>query len=165
MAAAPASPISPEQAAWICGSVSIIVASRDARLHPHLVRAIGCRLSDDRCRVTLLLPGRSAHQVLEDLRDIPTVAAVFTEPSTNRSLQLKGRDTTLERVGDAADLRLAERYRLGFIEELGRLGFGPQVGHGILAHEDDLFAIGFMIEAAFDQTPGPAAGRPLAAAD
>jgi hypothetical protein len=56
----PHSPIGPEQAELIGGRVSIIVSSRDAALRPHLMRAVGCTLSDDRRQVTVLLNQRAA---------------------------------------------------------------------------------------------------------
>ncbi len=143
-------------------SVSIIVGSRDTQLRPHLMRAVGCRLSEDLRRLTVLMPQRSGHEVLNDLRDNGLVAVVFSEPSTNRTLQLKGSDATVAACGPD-DMKLAERYLHGFVDEIGQLGFTSNVAHSILAHEDDLLAIEFSIAFAFDQTPGPSAGQPLSA--
>lgn len=156
------SPIGPEQAALMTHRVSIIVASRDADLRPHLMRALGCRLSADRRRVTLLMAQRSSRQVLEDLRANGRIAVVFTEPSSNRTLQVKGDDAGIAACGDG-DAALAERYLQGFIDEIGQLGFAAEVAHTILGHDDDLVAVHFTVAAAFEQTPGPAAGQPLSA--
>lgn len=162
MKAAPLSPIGPEQAALITHQVSIIVGSRDARYRPHLMRAVGCRLSDDRRRITLLMPQGSSREVLNDLRENGQIAVVFSEPSSNRTLQLKGGDAVVASCepGDAA---LAERYLAGFVDEIGQLGFAAEVAHTLLGHDADLVAVQFTVTAAFDQTPGPSAGEPLAA--
>ena len=64
----PPSPVGPEQAELMGRRVSIIVGSRDAALRPHLMRAVGCMLSDDRRQVTVLIDQRSAATVLADLR-------------------------------------------------------------------------------------------------
>lgn len=163
MDAAPPSPIGPEQAALIARRVSIIVGSRDAELRPHVMRAVGCRLSDDRRRVTLLMPAHSSQAVLTDLRANGQIAVVFSEPTTHRTLQLKGEDAVVAPCGPD-DAELAERNLQGFTDEIGQLGFTAQVAQTILAHEHDLLAIHFTVASAFEQTPGPAAGEPLAAA-
>jgi hypothetical protein len=158
----PSSPIGPEQAALIARRVSIIVGSRDARHCPHLMRAVGCRLSQDLRRVTLLMPQGSSREVLDDLRDNGQIAVVFSEPSSNRTLQLKGGDAAV-RPCEPGDAALAERYLEGFVDEIGQLGFAAEVAHTMLGHDDELVAVQFTIDAAFEQTPGPTAGERLAA--
>jgi hypothetical protein len=155
------SPIGHEHAALIARRVSIMVGSRDAQLRPHLMRAVGCRLSADWRRATLLLPQGSSGQVLDDLRDNGQIAVVFSEPSSNRTLQLKGHDATVTPCGPD-DATLAECYVQGFVAEIGHLGFAADIAHTILSHDDTLLAVHFTIAEAFEQTPGPAAGEPLA---
>jgi hypothetical protein len=154
--------IGSEQAALMARRVSIIVGSRDAAQRPHLMRAVGCRLSADRRCVTVLMPQASGRQVLDDLRDNGQVAVVFSEPSSNHTLQLKGNDAVVTPCG-ADDAALAERYRLDFADEIGQLGFAAQVAQTMLSHDDALAAVHFTVNAAFEQTPGPTAGEPLAA--
>src|SRR5262245_21939692 len=120
------SPIGPEQAALINRRVSIMVGSRDAALRPHLMRAVGCRLSSDWRRATLLLPQGGSREVLDDLRDNGRVAVVFSEPSSNRTVQLKGDDATVTPCGPD-DAALAECYVQGFVAEIGQLGFAADI--------------------------------------
>jgi len=156
------SPTGPDLAQLVSRHISIIVGSRDRALRPHLMRAVGCRLSPDGRRVTLLLPqGRSA-EVLADLRDNGQIAVVFTEPSSNQTLQVKGQDARVAPCGPD-EMALAEAYLQGFVEEIGQLGLAAEVAHTILGHDDGLVAVHFTVASAFDQTPGPAAGRPVAA--
>lgn len=154
--------IGAEQAALIEGRVSIIVGSRDAQRRPHLMRAAGARLSPDRRRVTLLLPQARSRAVLDDLRDNGQVAVVFSEPSSHRTLQLKGSDAAVSPCGPE-DAALAERYLRGFVVEIGQLGFSADLAHTILGQGESLVALHFSVGAAFEQTPGPAAGQPLPA--
>jgi len=106
----PHSLIGDEHAALIEHRVSIMVGSRDAGLRPHLLRAVGCRLSADRRRATLLVPERSSGEVLSDLRDNGRIAVVFSQPTSNRTLQLKGNDASIAPCGPH-DAALAERSR------------------------------------------------------
>jgi hypothetical protein len=160
MPTTPSPPIGSAQVELITGRVSIIVASRDARLRPHVMRAVGCRLSPDWRRLTVLLPEDGGREVLQDLRDNQQIAVVFSRPSSNRTVQLKGHDATVT-PGGAEDRALAERYLQGFIEEIGPLGHSADVAHTILGHDGALTAVHFTVAAAFEQTPGPTAGQPL----
>ena len=158
----PPSPIGPEQAALMTRRVSIIVGSRDAQLRPHVMRAVGCRLSTDRRRVTLLLTRAGSAQVLADLRDNGRIAVVFSEPSSHRTLQLKGVDAEVA-PGGADAATLAQRYLQDFAAEIGQLGFAAEVAHTMLRHDDDLVAVSFTPCEGYDQTPGPQAGQALVA--
>ncbi|WP_119293031.1 pyridoxamine 5'-phosphate oxidase family protein [Azohydromonas sediminis] len=160
MSARPPTPIGPAQAALMAGPVSIIVGSRDAALRPHLMRAVGCRLDEDRRRVTVLMSAAGSGEVLADLRANGMVAVVFSEPSSHRTLQVKGRDATVGPCG-ADDAAHAERHLRGFVDEIGHIGFAAVVAHTLLAHQGDLVAVRFTVDEAFEQTPGPSAGEPL----
>ena len=55
-------------------------------------------------------------------------------------------------------------YWEAFTVEIGSIGFAPRVAGTILqAEPDDVVGVRFTPQAAFDQTPGPRAGEPLAA--
>jgi hypothetical protein len=154
--------IGPEQVALISRRVSIIVGSCDAQHRPHVMRAVGCRVSADLRRVTIFMAVTSSERVLDDLRANGQIAVVFSEPSTNHTVQFKGGDAVVEAIapGDEATV---DRYLHGFIEEIGQLGFPRNVAQTMLAHgPGGLVAVHFTPLAAFEQTPGPAAGQALA---
>lgn len=165
MSAAPAEPvIGPDQAALLRRRVSIIVGSRDEAQKPHLMRAVGARLSPDRRELTVFLDSRGGRQVLDDLRANGQIAVVFTEPSTHRAAQFKGRDVRIELPGPG-DRALVEHYIECFADEIGSLGYPRELVRAMFAHRDeDLVAIRFAPGEAFDQTPGPGAGKPVPAA-
>lgn len=148
-------------AAFIRRRVSINVAARNAHNRPAVARSCGCSVSPDRRRVTVFLSVASAEKVLENLRDTGAIAVVFSQPSTHRTLQLKGTDA---RVAPAleADRETIEAYGASFVEELTGLGYDERFARLVVPPPDDrLMAVSFTPVAAFDQTPGRNAGKPL----
>jgi hypothetical protein len=153
--------IGPEQAALIARPVSANVASRDAAHRPHLTRAIGFRPCADLQRVTVFLPAAASACVLDDVRANGQIAVVFSEPATDRTVQLKGSDARIVPV-DASDREHLRAYAEGFADAIGELGFPREVAQTVLhAPADDVVAVQFTPCEGFDQTPGPGAGRPL----
>lgn len=128
---------------------------------PTLVRGTGCRISPDRKRVTVFVSATQADPVLQCIRDTGSIAVVFSEPSTHRTVQLKGTDAVIGTVS-SEDLAIVERYRLAFSTELRPLGFTSTQIQTLLAFpSDDIVSLSFTPTAAFSQTPGPRAGEPL----
>ncbi len=154
--------IGPDQAVWLQRPLSFIVGGRDARHRPHLMRAVAGWLSEDRRRFSLLMPERHGGALLADLRANACIAVVCSEPSSHRTLQLKGRGAQLL-PADADDEARALRYLAGFAAEIGQIGFPARIAEALLAPGGPVWRIEFEIEAAFEQTPGPSAGEPLAA--
>jgi hypothetical protein len=152
-----------EHAAFVQGGVTISVSSRDAAMRSSIARGVGCRVSADGSRVTLFLAGSASQKLVRDIAATRAIAVCFSQPSTHRTIQLKGSDAALTRVepGDNAIIgrqlegKLAELVPLGYTEALVRAVFhvGP----------DDVVAVTFTPAAAFAQTPGPNAGRRLEA--
>lgn len=148
-------------AAFICSGISINAASARAGALPSIARASGCRVSADARTVTLLFASTLAAALLDDLRRGGAIAVVFSEPSTHRTLQLKGDDARILPI-EAGDEALAAEYVTIFADGLDRLGYPGEVLRAVLAHEPgDLVAVAFTPQAAFSQTPGPGAGTPL----
>jgi hypothetical protein len=131
---------------------------------PNIARATGCRLSDD-CRVaTLVVAATAGAALLDDVRRTGSIAVVFTQPSTHRTVQLKGSDARIVPL-EPGDAGLVERYTLAFAAEVRPFGFSEAFMRALLSHgPDDLVGVQFTICAAFSQTPGPHAGSPLAGA-
>ncbi|HMA88130.1 MAG TPA: hypothetical protein VKP89_05230 [Burkholderiales bacterium] len=156
--------IDEELAAFLCGPVSIHVASHAADKVPVLVRASGCRVAPDRRHVALFLARSKSEAVIEALRATRVVAAVFTLPSSHRSVQLKGSDAEVGPPA-AGDLEKVGRYIEAFAREIDPLGYRPEMGRALLwLDAADLVALSFTPSAAFTQTPGPGAGALLRAA-
>jgi len=153
-----------EQADFIQGHVTMVVASRDVARRPVLVRALGCAVSVDRRELRLFMSQRQSGDLQACLRQTQAVAAVFTRPSTHRSLQVKGCDARVQ-APTAADREALQRYRRLCAEELGSLGYTEAFTHALLATGlDDALVVSFTPHTVFEQTPGPAAGERIAGA-
>jgi hypothetical protein len=151
-------------AAFVQGAVSVIVAARNAGNEPDLVRAMGARVDSTRSRVTLFLVASQATAVLADVRGNGALAAVFSQPSTHRTVQLKGIDARVDAVGPEERAGFAE-YREGMVRELAVVGQPPEYTRALLTFAPaDLVAVTFTPTSAYTQTPGPNAGAPLSAA-
>lgn len=154
--------IDAEHARFLQGAVSIIVASRNASNQPELVRAHGCRVSRDRRQLRLFVDAAQAGELLADLHGNGLVAVVFTEPSSHRSLQVKGEGARIVRLRVDEPARV-EAYRAAMVGELGRIGISEALTRALLFTGGEEVALQFAPMQAFVQTPGPDAGRPLGA--
>jgi hypothetical protein len=154
-------PLPPDLVAMMDRGVSVIVASRDAGLRPSLMRAVGSRVEDDGGAITVYLSRPQSRQVLQDLASTGHIAVVFSEPSTHRTVQLKASRVEMRNAADA-DAPVLARYLHSMEHEIQQVGFAPPLTRAMLAHRiEDLVAVRFIPEQAFDQTPGPRAGAPL----
>jgi hypothetical protein len=152
--------IDPELAAFLQSGISIHIATARGGL-PQLTRAAGCRFSADRRRVTLYVIPAHSVGVLDDIAANGAVAAVFTRPKSHRTVQLKGRDARIASAS-AEDEALVREQVEAFRAELATIGFPDRLGSTLAAGAPGpLLGVTFTIAAAFVQTPGPDAGRPM----
>lgn len=155
--------LSPEDAAFIQGGVSIHAAARDASNDTAVARAIGCRVSADRRQVTIFLSAVQAAPLLANVRGNGVIATVFSEPSSHRTIQLKGTDAAVV-PSTPDDPHLWSSYRARLTAEDRPLGFSDAFVRAMLSPASgDVVAVAFTPSAAFQQTPGPRAGAPLPA--
>jgi hypothetical protein len=152
--------IDAQRSAFVTGGVSIIAASRGADNRPAIARAAGCRVSRDGRRITLFVSAARGSALLEAVRSTGVIAAVFSQPSTHRTIQLKGSDGAVATL-EPGDAELVARYADAFAAELSGLGYS-EVGRAVVwAPLEELLAVAYTPTSAFDQTPGPRAGRRL----
>jgi aryl carrier-like protein len=150
-----------DQVVFMTTPVSIHVSSRDANLVPALSRACGCRVGDDHRRLAVFLPTSRAVALLADLRAGGPVSVVFSRPTTNRTLQLKGAEATVEPLA-RGDRDLILHWADGFTDELIGLGYDSVFARAMTSGaREDAVAVSFVPLAAYEQTPGPDAGRRL----
>ena len=153
--------LSPEHIAMVDRGVSVIVASRNAALRPSIMRGVGSAISADGTQVTVFLRRSQSRQLMQDIEAGGGLAVVFSEPPTHRTLQLKARQATLRPASPTDQPQLA-RYLASMQCELAQVGYGPEFAVAMLsAPLEDVVAVQFTPESAFDQTPGPRAGNPL----
>jgi hypothetical protein len=144
-------------AAMIAKGVSCIVGSRDAQLRPSVMRAVASRIAPDG-EVTVFLFRPQSRQVLQDIAATGHVAVVFSQPSTHLTVQVKASRAT-QRNATEADVPDLRRCTESLEEELQAIGYGGGLASALLWHRlEDVVAVSFHPEQAFNQTPGPQAG-------
>jgi len=150
-----------ELAAFVQAGLSITVAGRDERLVPSIAKAVGCRVSADGRQVTVLLFADTAETVTRDIAANGLIAVAYSQPSTHRSLQLKGRDA-LSVPATPADVALVRRHLALFAADIARMGWQQEFVDTMFWRDPaQLMAIRFTPDSAFAQTPGPNAGQPM----
>lgn len=160
----PSDPVTlePAIARFVEGPVSIVLAVRGDGLSVDLAQGYAGRCAEG--WVSVLIPRSQAEDVLELVARTGAVAVTFSRPSSHRTLQMKGGDARVE-PASTDDLVAWRRYRDTFAAELADIGFGGAYAMAMLAvDEPDLMAVRFSPGAVFVQTPGPDAGKRVAAA-
>ena len=156
--------LSPDHIAMVEKGVSTIVSACDVHLRPSVMRALGSGITSDGALITVYLSRRQSRQLLLDVAATGRIAVVFSEPSSHRTLQVKASRADV-RSAQASDEPLLRRYLAAMEHEIALVGFEARFTRAMLSLSlDDLVAISFTPEAAFDQTPGPKAGSALTAA-
>jgi hypothetical protein len=151
----------PDLLAMMDRGVSVIVGSRDLALRPSVMRALGSSVAAGGRSITVFVSRRQSRQLIQDVAANGHVAAVFSEPASHRTVQVKAEGARL-RNAEPADEALLARYLASMELEIERVGFAPSLTRAMLAHRlDDIVAISFEPQQAFDQTPGPKAGALL----
>jgi hypothetical protein len=108
---------------------------------------------------------RQGGELLRDIEASGRIAVMFSQPSTHRTVQLKASGATLRPAGPQ-DRALIDRYVIGVVDDIVSVGYPAPVVRAIFAHRlEDLVAVTFTPAEAFEQTPGPRAGEPLAGSD
>lgn len=154
--------LSTELAAFAEAGNSILVGSRDARLFPECVRALGARVERGRRELTVFLATAVSATTVANLAENGRIAVCFSRIEDHRSIQVKGRVVSI-RAGDEADRAVVERYRGDWTRNLAVIGMPPRIS--LRQNAWPCHAVRVRIESLFEQTPGPGAGAPLGAAD
>jgi Pyridoxamine 5'-phosphate oxidase len=153
----PAPALDPEVVEFVHGGVAVGVATRDDGLKPALARGWGPEVSADGRSLTLCVAAPEGSRARANLVDNGAVAVGFSPPTIARAVQVKGVATEVGEP-EAADLERAERHFRLFFAECERIGAPPHVPERMFVRSG-LVLIRFAIDEAFDQTPGPTAGR------
>jgi hypothetical protein len=153
--------IDAQRAQFVSGGVSIIAASRGPDNWPAVARAAGSRVSSDGRRITLFVAASQGPALLQAVRATGAISAVFSQPSTHRTIQMKGDDAAVGAL-ESGDLDLIGRYADAFVAEVCPLGYTEALVRALIwAPDEDFVAVCFTPTSAFDQTPGPRAGTRL----
>lgn len=137
--------------------VAVLVGTGDKDQHPEGLGAWGPRVSGDQS-LDVFLDAERADRTLANLRDNGRIAITLAYPISYRSVQFKGR---VRDVADATgdDLEFVRKHREAFVVVTSLIGDPPETIRALWL--DRVIRVTMDIEHAFDQTPGPEAGKPL----
>jgi hypothetical protein len=153
--------LDPEHIAFIQTGVSISLAASAPNRLPSMSRGLGCKVLARGRKVCVFVRRSQSVELLANIAATGKVANVFSLPSTNRTMQLKGADAQV-RPFDARDLRVIEGHIADFLREVLPMQLTEDVVRAVLSYApDDLASVIYTPSAAFLQTPGAKAGQPL----
>ena len=154
--------LDPDPIAFVQSGVSISVAAAGPARLPSMSRGLGCKVLDGGRRIAVFVKRSQSAELLANVRATGRVANVFSLPSDNATLQLKGDDARIAPF-DPADRAIVARHTDDFIEQVLPLGMPEALVRAVFAHApDDLVTVLYTPSDAYLQTPGPHAGEPLA---
>lgn len=154
--------IDDELRALLEDGVATVVGTRDADLVPEVARGWGLRVLPDGTTLELCVGLPSGRRTLDNLADNGMLAVTCVRPSDYRQVQLKGRGS--EAGAPNAEERLwVARHQAAFQRQVVDVGIAAGICHRFWSHDDPgaMIKLRLLVEEAFDQTPGPEAGRPL----
>lgn len=149
--------------AFVQSGVSISLSAASEARVPYVTKVQGCRISNDRRRITLFASRTASADVIRCVEANRIVTAVFSMPPSHETYQIKGHEPRLESLLPG-DMQLLLSYRKAFAKEIESFGFPAHFSDTLFDFpEEDLVAISFEPAAVFDQTPGPKAGAAVEA--
>ncbi|MEZ4502294.1 MAG: hypothetical protein R3C39_06690 [Dehalococcoidia bacterium] len=139
-------------------ALATVVGTTDAAGKPAIIYGSGLRIRDDRSSADVFVDSLRADQTLANLGSSGRIAVTFANPVSYRSAQLKGHflEAAPATVEEMAWVRAS---RDAFLVAATLVGESPQALRS--RWQDDVIRLAFVVEQAFDQTPGPGAGTPL----
>jgi len=148
--------------AFIQSGVSITLAACAPGRVPSMSRGYACKPVDGDT-IGIILPRTQAAEALDNIRLTGRVAVAFSQPTTNRTTQIKGTDARIVAF-DPDDEHLVRKHIEEFVPEAVALGTPEEMVRALLSYQrEDLVMVLFTPTSGFDQTPGPKAGHPLPA--
>lgn len=152
--------LSDDVVAFIESGVSIVIAvvGPGGRALPG--RALAARMTgENRIRLVLAEEGNAA--VLSTARSGGPIAATFSAPLSHRTVQIKGYSCRQEDP-DPEDAAALRGQTDAFAAVLVSVGQSPSFVQAFSDYRSAaLCALSFPVDMAFEQTPGPGAGRSL----
>jgi hypothetical protein len=141
--------------------LSIVVGSCETDGSPIGGKAFACRIDARTQTARVTVPRAANAPLLNALAQGKGIAVTFSQPTTHKSIQLKGTSARLGTVR-AEDKRDTVDQRAGFARELLAVGYPEAYVQMFCAHDPrDLAVLSFTPTEAFLQTPGPNAGCAL----
>jgi hypothetical protein len=137
---------------------TILVGTRDASLTPEITRAWGPTILPDRHTIDLCISLSAGAKTLDNLRDQEEIAVTFHQTVSYKTVQLKGQFLESGEL-TPQDWEAVERQKNILTEQAKIHGIPLSIGMRIFT--PDLVRLRFVVQQAYEQTPGPDAGSSL----
>ena len=144
--------------------VIVIVGTSDADRVPEVSRGWGVRVLPESDTLEVCVSSRVCGRTLDNLADNQQIAVTITSPSSYRSFQVKGRAIETGSIAPS-DLERITRHQRAFTDEVVSVGMPEPSAVRLFSIEmedaPEITNIRVLVEAVFNQTPGPGAGSRL----
>jgi hypothetical protein len=150
--------IEPDLKEFLESGVAICVGTADPAGKPNVIMGWGPRVEAEGACFSVFLDAARAAVALANIEATDRIAVTLADPVSYRSVQLKGRGARAFPAGDA-DQAWVQRHREAFAVTTALVGDPPAAIRNLWMKE--VLRVEFQVDAAFDQTPGPEAGRQL----
>lgn len=151
--------LSDELVQFLESGVSIILAVVGLDGRAKAGRAVAVRVAAGSVRVIYPVEGNAS--ITRSAQAGGAIAATFSAPMSHRTIQLKAMSSRAEPI-ESEDHLCVERQIDAFAEVLRTIGFAPPFVKSFCNNRSaSVCVLSFLPEAAFEQTPGPGAGREL----
>ncbi|HSF64742.1 MAG TPA: hypothetical protein VLA78_10155 [Paracoccaceae bacterium] len=152
--------VTPAIAAFCAGGTSIVLATVDAEGRAVTGRALACTFGPNGT-LRLLFDAEGNDALIDAAARGAALAVTCSDPVTNRSLQLKGPRCAPDAV-TPADIAETDRQARAFAGVLRLIGYSDAFAAAYCrVSPAGLGACVMTPAAAFEQTPGPGAGRAI----
>lgn len=115
-----------DQAAFIQAGVSISLAAAGPDRMPTMSRGLGCKALDGPRQVAVFVKRSQSAELLDCIRATGRVANVFSLPSDNRTVQIKGGDARVLAF-EPVDLPIIEAHIDEFVAQVVPLGMPERI--------------------------------------
>ncbi|HEX5046434.1 MAG TPA: hypothetical protein VFX89_04875 [Gammaproteobacteria bacterium] len=147
-----------------CGELALYAACAGAALRPRVARVYGCRFTSGGSRAAVWVTRPAADRLLEALAATGRIAVVGSHIATLETFQLKASDARAI-AGGPDDSEAVSAYREAFVRTGIAAGYREPLLRSVIDCDlGSIARIELTLAAAFMQTPGPAAGTPIAEA-
>ncbi|WP_317930183.1 hypothetical protein [Halioxenophilus sp. WMMB6] len=154
-------PLQTEHLTLLQAGVAITLASANFRLIPSVAMALAAYREPESGHLRILARRAEAQMVIEDALATRQISTVACQPSSHKTVQIKGELLEQVAVTDR-DLANVTRAITAFAKEIVLVGFDDYFAQGFLSYQpSELTCLVVAIQAIFDQTPGAQAGTLL----
>jgi hypothetical protein len=143
---------------YVESGVATIVGTGNESGRPTIAFGWAPRVAEDGTTLEVFIDTERAGTTLKNLRSNGRIAVTLAHPVSYQSVQFKGRFIDAVETPEE-DKAWLQQQRDAFVTSTSLIGDPPEIIQKMWM--DDTILVSLTVERAFDQTPGPEAGKPL----